>query len=166
KKLNSAVFPGQQGGPLMHVIAAKAVAFAEADTTEFRFYMFEVRGNAQMSADIFKERGYKVVSGGTENHMFLVDFTDADFSGADAERWLGQAGIVVNKNTVPGETRSPAECSGIRIGLAALTTRGATEFEVDAIMNGICDILDSKGDAEVISRVKQEVINIAINLKK
>lgn len=162
KKLNSAIFPGNQGGPLMHVIAAKAVAFGEALTHDYRMYMFDVRGNAQMSADILTKRGLKIVSGGTDNHMFLVDLSDEDFTGKDVEGWLGQAGITVNKNTVPGETRSPFTTSGIRIGLAAITTRGFTEFEIGEVMGGIADIITHAGDQEVIKRVKDKLLPIAL----
>lgn len=163
KKLNSAIFPGNQGGPLMHVIAAKAVAFNEALTHDYRMYMFEVRGNAKMSAEILKERGLNIVSGGTDNHMFLVDLSDEDFTGKDVEKWLGQAGITVNKNTVPGETRSPFQTSGIRIGLAAITSRGFSEFEIGEVMNGIADIITHAGDPEVIERVKNKMLPIALS---
>lgn len=162
KKFNSAIFPGNQGGPLMHVIAAKAICFAEANTFEYRSYMFDVRALASYAAESFKTAGYKVVSGGTDNHMFLLDFTESGFSGKEAETWLGKAGITVNKNTVPGETRSPFETSGIRIGLAALATRKFTEFEVNTVVEQMIKILDSKGDDEVIAQAKDKLQLIAI----
>ena len=162
KKLNSSIFPGNQGGPLMHVIAAKAVAFGEALTHEYRMYMFNVRANARMSAEILKENGLTIVSGGTDNHMFLIDLSDEDFTGKDVEKWLGQAGITVNKNTVPGETRSPFQTSGIRIGLAAITTRGFSEFEIGEVMNGIAEIIKHAGDSEVIEHVKDKMLPIAL----
>lgn len=162
KKLNSAIFPGNQGGPLMHVIAAKAVAFGEALTHDYRMYMFDVRANAQMSAEILKDHGLKIVSGGTDNHMFLVDLSDENFTGKDVEKWLGQAGITVNKNTVPGEKRSPFQTSGIRIGLAAITTRGFSEYEIGEVMNGIAEIIKHGGDPEVIEHVKDKMLPIAL----
>lgn len=162
KKFNSSVFPGNQGGPLLHVIAAKAICFAEASTYEFSYYIHEVRAHARMSSEVLKERGLKVVSDGTDNHMFLLDFTDENFTGKDVEQWLGKAGITVNKNTVPGEKRSPFVTSGVRIGLSAITSRGFNTFEIDAIMNGIADIILSDGDEEIIKRVKAECEAMAI----
>lgn len=162
KKLNSAIFPGNQGGPLMHVIAAKAVAFGESLTHEYRMYMFNVRANARMSAEILKESGLTIVSGGTDNHMFLIDLSEEEFTGKDVEGWLGQAGITVNKNTVPGEKRSPFQTSGIRIGLSAITTRGFSEFEIGEVMQGIADIITSGGDQDVIEIVKNKMLPIAL----
>lgn len=162
KKLNSAIFPGTQGGPLLHVIAAKAVCFKEAMTYDYRVYLSEVKSNASMAVEIFKERGYKIVSDGTDNHMLLVDLTDKDITGKEAEEWLGKAGITVNKNTVPGETRSPFVTSGIRIGLQAITTRGFENHEIDLIIKGICDVLDNKGDEETVTAVKELCHDLSI----
>lgn len=133
KRLNSAVFPGSQGGPLMHVIAAKAVAFKEAMQPEFKIYAQQILKNARTMSDVMIRRNYAVVSGGTQNHMFLVSLLDKDISGKDAETALGRANIVVNKNTVPAETRSPSVTSGLRIGTPAITTRGFKEKETKKI---------------------------------
>lgn len=156
KKLNSAIFPGIQGGPLMHVIAAKAVAFKEALLPEFKTYSEQVIKNAQAMAATFIERGYKIVSGGTHNHLFLVDLIDKDITGKDAEVALGEANITVNKNTVPGEPRSPFVTSGLRIGTPAVTTRGFKENEVKQVAGWICDILDSLEDKATTQRVLAE----------
>ena len=142
KKLNSAVFPGQQGGPLMHVIAAKAVAFGEALKPEFAEYQQQVLKNAKVMADVIIERGYKVVSGGTDDHLFLVDLIGREVTGKDAEETLGQAHITLNKNAVPNDPRSPFVTSGLRIGSPAGTTRGFKEAEMAQIAGWICDILD------------------------
>lgn len=158
KKFNSLVFPGCQGGPLMHVIAAKAVAFKEALEPGFRDYQQNVVDNARAMAGVIVERGYKVVSGGTDNHLFLIDLIDKDITGKDAEAALGRAHITVNKNTVPGEPRSPFVTSGLRIGTPAITTRG---FDVDdsrALAGLICDVLDAIGDEQVEARVRDQAI--------
>lgn len=161
KKFNSSVFPGNQGGPLLHVIAAKAVCFAEASTYDFSYYIHEVRGYSRMAAEMLIERGFSIVSGGTDNHMFLMDFTGEEFTGKDVEQWLGKAGITVNKNTVPGETRSPFVTSGIRIGFSAIASRGFNQFEVGEVVNCIADIIESDGDEEVIAKCKAKCEAIA-----
>lgn len=160
KKLNSMVFPGTQGGPLMHVIAAKAVAFKEALEPEFRVYQQQVVANARAMAKRMQERGYKIVSGGTDNHLFLVDLIDKDITGKDADAALGAANITVNKNSVPNDPRSPFVTSGIRIGTPAVTTRGFKEAEVRALADWICDILDRPGEGGVIGRVRGQVLDI------
>jgi glycine hydroxymethyltransferase len=161
KKFNSAVFPGIQGGPLMHVIAAKAVAFREALQPEFKVYQQQVVANARAMARVFLDRGYKVVSGGTDNHLFLLDLVAKDVTGKDAEAALGRAHITVNKNAVPNDPRSPMVTSGLRIGSPAGTTRGFREAEMSAIAGWIADIVDAMSagrDVEaVISRVRGEV---------
>lgn len=158
KKLNSVVFPGMQGGPLMHVIAAKAVAFKEALQPAFRDYQQQVITNARTMAQVLHERGYKIVSGSTDNHLFLVDLIDKDISGKDAENRLGLANITLNKNMVPNDPRSPFVTSGLRIGTPALTTRGMKEKEAAQIANWVCDILDNLNDDAVLSRVKEQVL--------
>lgn len=157
KRLNSAVFPGSQGGPLMHVIAAKAVAFKEAMQPEFKSYAQQILKNAQVMVAVIMERNYAVVSGGTQNHMFLVSLLDKEISGKDAELALGQANITVNKNTVPGEIRSPFITSGFRIGTPAVTTRGFKEKEVSQLGHWICDILDDPTNKNVIADIKEKV---------
>ena len=157
KKLNSAIFPGIQGGPLMHVIAAKAVAFKEAMSEDFTRYQQQVVTNARAMADIIIERGYKVVSGGTDNHLFLVDLIAKGITGKDAEAALGQAYITTNKNSVPNDPQSPFVTSGIRIGTPAITTRGFDENDARALAGWICDILDDLANEDVINRVKGEV---------
>ena len=161
KKLNSAVFPGNQGGPLMHVIAAKAVAFAEALTPEFKSYQLNVKRNAQAMAQVFVERGHKVVSGGTENHLFLLDLIAKDVTGKDAEAVLGQAHITVNKNAVPDDPRSPFVTSGLRIGSPAATTRGFGEAEMRQVAGWIADLVDTmaeQGNVDAaVSKVRAEV---------
>ncbi|KAA9130755.1 serine hydroxymethyltransferase [Marinihelvus fidelis] len=154
KRLNSLVFPGTQGGPLMHVIAAKAVAFKEALDPSFADYQRLVVDNARAMADTLVQRGYKVVSGGTDNHLFLVDLIGRDYTGKDAEESLGRANITVNKNTVPGEPRSPFVTSGLRLGTPAVTTRGFGVEECTELAVTICDLLDNVGDeaAEARSR--------------
>lgn len=160
KKLNSMVFPGLQGGPLMHVIAAKAVAFKEALQPEFRTYQQQVISNARAMAKTLQERGYKIVSNGTDNHLFLVDLIDKDISGKDAENVLGAANITLNKNMVPNDPRSPFVTSGLRIGTPALTTRGFKEAEVSKVANWICDILDDHNNAALVAQIKQQVLTI------
>ncbi|MCH8476797.1 MAG: serine hydroxymethyltransferase [Wenzhouxiangella sp.] len=149
RKFNSLVFPGCQGGPLMHVIAAKAVAFLEALQPEFKAYQQQVVDNARAMAKTIIERGYKVVSGGTDNHLFLIDLIDKDITGKDAEEALGRANITVNKNTVPGEPRSPFVTSGLRIGTPAVTTRGFLPDDCTELANLIADVLDKPGDEGV-----------------
>lgn len=160
KKLNSAVFPGGQGGPLMHVIAAKAVAFKEALSDEFKTMQKQVKANAQAMTKVFVERGVNIVSGGTDNHLFLVDLISKDITGKDAEDALGRANITVNKNTVPNEPRSPFVTSGLRLGTPAVTTRGFKEAEVTELAGWICDILDDINNEQVISDVKSKVMEL------
>jgi len=157
KKFNSLVFPGTQGGPLMHVIAAKAVAFLEAMQPDFVDYQKQVRKNAQTMAAVLQERGYKIVSGGTENHMFLVDLIDKDITGKDADAALGRAHITVNKNSVPKDPRSPFVTSGLRLGTPAITTRGFGEEEVTLLSGWIADILDNIEDESRIDAVRDQV---------
>ncbi|MBB5322191.1 serine hydroxymethyltransferase [Marinobacter oulmenensis] len=157
KKLNSAVFPGGQGGPLMHVIAAKAVCFKEAMSDEFRAYQQQVVKNAAAMAEVFIERGYDVVSGGTKNHLFLVSLIKQDITGKDADAALGRAHITVNKNAVPNDPRSPFVTSGLRIGTPAVTTRGFGEAECRDLAGWMCDILDNLDDEAVIKRVQEQV---------
>ncbi|HHM05870.1 MAG TPA: serine hydroxymethyltransferase [Gammaproteobacteria bacterium] len=161
KKLSATVFPGTQGGPLMHVIAAKAVAFKEALQPEFKAYQQQVIANARAMADTMKRRGYNIVSGGTDNHLFLVDLIDKDITGKDAEAALGAAHITVNKNAVPNDPRSPFVTSGIRVGTPALTTRGFSEQQCRELAGWMCDILDDLADEAVIERVKAQVCDIA-----
>ncbi|WP_025821135.1 serine hydroxymethyltransferase [Shewanella marina] len=158
KKLNSAVFPGGQGGPLMHVIAAKAVAFKEALSPEFTVYQQQVVANAKAMANTFIERGYKVVSGGTDNHLFLLDLIDKDITGKDADAALGRANITVNKNSVPNDPRSPFVTSGLRIGSPAMTRRGFKEAESIELTHWMCDVLDNINDEAVIEQVKGKVL--------
>lgn len=157
KKLQSAVFPGNQGGPLMHAIAAKAVCFKEALSPDFKVYQQQVVKNAQAMAQVLIERGYDIVSNGTDNHLFLLSLIKQDVTGKEADAWLGQAGITVNKNAVPNDPRSPFVTSGIRIGTPAVTTRGFGEAEVRDLAGWIADILDSKGDAAVVTEVAAKV---------
>jgi len=157
KKLQSIVFPGIQGGPLMHVIAAKAVAFKEALDPSFKTYQQQVVKNAQAMARTIVERGYKVVSGGTENHLVLVDMIAKGITGKDAEAALGRAHITVNKNAVPGDPQKPFVTSGLRIGTPAVTTRGYGEQDCIDLANWMCDVLDNLGDDGVISRVRGNV---------
>ncbi len=157
KKLNSMVFPGTQGGPLMHVIAAKAVAFQEALQPEFKTYQQQVLANARAMAAAFQRRGYKVVSGGTDNHLFLLDLSDKRMTGKDADAALGQAHITVNKNAVPNDPRPPTVTSGLRIGSPASTTRGFKEAEMTQVAGWIADIVDAEGSADVVTRVRSEV---------
>jgi glycine hydroxymethyltransferase len=160
KKFNSAVFPGGQGGPLMHVIAAKAVAFKEALSDEFKETQKQVIKNAQAMVKVMLDRGYKIVSGGTDNHLFLVDLIDKDITGKDAEAALGRANITVNKNTVPNEPRSPFVTSGLRMGTPAITTRGFKEAEATMLAGWICDILDDINNETVIGEVKAKVAEL------
>lgn len=161
KKLNSAVFPGIQGGPLMHVIAAKAVAFKEALAEDFKTYQQQVVVNARAMAQVFVDRGYKVVSGGTDNHLFLLDLVAKDVTGKDAEAALGRAHITVNKNAVPNDPRSPFVTSGLRIGSPAGTTRGFSAGDMAAVAGWIADIVDAmsgNGDVDaVIAQVRAQV---------
>ncbi len=160
KKLNSAVFPGGQGGPLMHVIAGKAVAFKEALSPEFKEYQQQVVVNAKAMANTFIERGFDVVSGGTENHLFLLDLIAKDITGKDADAALGRANITVNKNSVPNDPRSPFVTSGLRIGSPAITRRGFKEAEAVELTNWICDILDDISNEATIERVKNQVLEL------
>ncbi|WP_303291763.1 serine hydroxymethyltransferase [Marinobacter sp. SS5-14b] len=157
KKLNSAVFPGGQGGPLMHVIAAKAICFKEAMSDDFKAYQQQVVTNASVMAEVFVERGFDVVSGGTKNHLFLVSLIKQDITGKDADAALGRAHITVNKNAVPNDPRSPFVTSGLRIGTPAVTTRGFGEQECRDLAGWMCDILDNLEDDAVISRVREQV---------
>jgi glycine hydroxymethyltransferase len=160
KKLNSLVFPGTQGGPLMHVIAAKAVAFKEAMEPEFRAYQAQVIENARAMAKIFMDRGYDVVSKGTDDHLFLVSFIEAGLTGKDVDAWLGAANITVNKNAVPNDPQSPFVTSGIRVGTPAVTTRGFGEQECVDLAGWMCDIIDSRGDQAVIESIRAKVLAI------
>ena len=157
KKLNFAVFPESQGGPLMHVIAAKAVCFKEAMEPEWKAYQAQVVKNAQAMAETFMARGIKIVSEGTDDHLFLVDLIDKEFSGKDADAALGRANITVNKNSVPNDPRSPFVTSGLRIGTPAVTRRGFKEAEVTELTNWICDILDDINNEDTINAVKEKV---------
>jgi glycine hydroxymethyltransferase len=157
KKLNSAVFPGGQGGPLMHVIAAKAVCFKEAMSDEFKVYQQQVIKNAKAMAKVFVTRGFDVISGGTENHLFLVSLIKQDITGKDADAALGKAHITVNKNAVPNDPRSPFVTSGLRIGTPAVTTRGFGESECRDLAAWMCDVLDNLEDDAVNSRVREQV---------
>ena len=160
KKLSSLVFPGTQGGPLMHAIAGKAVALKEALEPEFKIYQQQVISNAQSMADSFIKRGYKIVSGGTDNHLFLVDLIDKNITGKDADAALGRAYITVNKNTVPNDPRSPFVTSGLRIGTPASTTRGFGEIEIRQVADWICDVLDQMGDESVVDNVRAQVLEL------
>lgn len=156
-KINKSVFPGLQGGPLMHVIAAKAVGFRENLKPEWKLYAKQVKANIAKMASVLVSRGYELVSGGTDNHLILMSFLDREFSGKDADLALGNAGITVNKNTVPGEKRSPFVTSGIRIGSPALTARGMKEAEFEWIAHKIADILDNITNMELQANIKQEI---------
>jgi len=160
KKLNSIVFPGTQGGPLMHVIAAKAVSFKEALDPEFTTYQKQVVENARTMASIMLERGYNIVSGGTDNHLLLVDLINKGITGKDAEAALGEANITVNKNAVPNDPQSPFVTSGIRVGTPAITTRGFGKQETSDLTHWMCDVLDNLGDQAVREKVKQKVLEI------
>ncbi len=160
KKLNSLVFPGTQGGPLMHVIAAKAVAFKEALEPEFKTYQEQVVKNARAMANTMIERGYRIVSGGTDDHLFLVDLIEKPMTGKQADAALGQANITVNMNAVPNDPESPFVTSGIRIGTPAVTTRGFGETECASLAGWICDILDDIESTDSIDTVRQKVLDI------
>jgi glycine hydroxymethyltransferase len=160
KKLNSAVFPGYQGGPLMHVIAAKAVAFKEAMLPDFKIYQQQVIKNAQAMAEVFMTRGYDVISKGTDDHLFLVSFIDAGLTGKDIDAWLGDAHITVNKNSVPNDPQSPFVTSGIRIGTPAVTTRGFNEQDCKVLAGWMCDVISSGGDEAVVKSVREQVKGI------
>nr|WP_278978860.1 serine hydroxymethyltransferase [Providencia alcalifaciens] len=160
KRLNSAVFPGSQGGPLMHVIAGKAVALKEAMEPAFKTYQQQVAKNAKAMVEVFQQRGFKVVSGGTENHLFLVDLVDKDITGKDADAALGRANITVNKNSVPNDPKSPFVTSGVRIGSPAITRRGFNEADARELAGWMCDILDNLNDEATIEAVKQKVLAI------
>ena len=160
KKINSMIFPGMQGGPLMHVIAAKAVAFREAASEEFRAYQRQVLDNAQAMVAVFLERGYKVVSGGTDDHLFLVDFIEQGYTGKDVDAALGAAHITVNKNTVPNDPQKPFVTSGIRVGTPAVTTRGFGAEECRQLAGWMCDIIDALDDAAVRDRVRGQVAEL------
>lgn len=157
KKLNSAVFPGNQGGPLMHVIAAKAVCFKEALEDNFKTYQQQVVKNAKAMAKVVQDRGYEVISGGTENHLMLISLVKQEMTGKEADKWLGDAHITVNKNAVPNDPKSPFVTSGIRIGTAAVTTRGFDENDVTELAGWMCDVLDARGDEKAISDVREKV---------
>eukprot|EP00767_Chilomastix_cuspidata_P007493 gnl/Chilomastix_cuspidata/8198.p1 GENE.gnl/Chilomastix_cuspidata/8198~~gnl/Chilomastix_cuspidata/8198.p1 ORF type:complete len:421 (-),score=-12.82 gnl/Chilomastix_cuspidata/8198:151-1413(-) len=163
KKINSAIFPGLQGGPLVHVIAAKAVAFKEILDPSWKEYAKQVKANAKKLGEVLISRGYDIVSGGTDNHLVLVSFLNKDFSGKDADAALQNAGITVNKNTVPGETRSPFVTSGVRVGSPALTARGMKEKEFEFIANKIADILDDINNTELQKQIKLELKDLASN---
>lgn len=160
KKLNSMVFPGSQGGPLMHVIAAKAVAFKEALQPEFKTYQERVVHNARVMVERFEQRGYKVVSGGTDNHLFLVDFIEKGLTGKAVDAALGRANITVNKNAVPNDPMSPFITSGIRVGTPAITTRGFNENEARELANWICDIIDDLENEGIILQIKRMVLEL------
>ena len=161
KKINSAIFPGLQGGPLVHVIAGKAVAFKEILAPEWKDYAKQVKANAKVLGEVLVSRGYDIVSGGTDNHLVLVSFLNKEFSGKDADAALGNAGITVNKNTVPGETRSPFVTSGIRVGSPALTARGMKEKEFEIIANKMCDVLDDIENTKLQETIKLELKELA-----
>ncbi|EAI4070687.1 serine hydroxymethyltransferase [Campylobacter jejuni] len=161
KKINSAIFPGIQGGPLMHVIAAKAVGFKFNLSDEWKVYAKQVRTNAQVLANVLMDRKFKLVSDGTDNHLVLMSFLDREFSGKDADSALGNAGITANKNTVPGETRSPFITSGLRLGTPALTARGFKEKEMEIVSNYIADILDDINNEKLQENIKQELKKLA-----
>ena len=160
RQFNSLIFPGIQGGPLMHVIAAKAVAFLEALQPEFKDYQAQVVANAQAMADTFMQHGYKVVANGTDNHLFLLDLIDKGITGKDADMALGSANITVNKNTVPNDPQSPFVTSGIRIGTAAITTRGMQEAQLRTLAQWMCRVLDNMHDADVINAVRHQVVEL------
>jgi glycine hydroxymethyltransferase len=160
KKFNSSVFPGMQGGPLMHVIAAKAVAFLEALQPEFREYQEKVVANARVMAEVFQQRGLKIVSGGTDDHLFLLDLTPKGVTGKDADAALGRANITVNKNAVPNDPQPPFVTSGLRIGTPAGTTRGFGEQEFTEIAHWISDVLDDMENEQVIEEVRGKVLEL------
>jgi glycine hydroxymethyltransferase len=160
KKLNSLVFPGTQGGPLMHVIAAKAVALKEAMEPQFKAYQVQVLANARAMVQVFLDRGYDIVSGGTDDHLFLVSFIAQGLTGKDVDAWLGAANITVNKNAVPNDPQSPFVTSGIRVGTPALTTRGCGEAEARSLAGWMCDLIDARGDQARVDEVKAKVLDL------
>jgi glycine hydroxymethyltransferase len=160
KKFNSLVFPGTQGGPLMHVIAAKAVAFKEAMEPDYKAYQQRVIDNARAMAKVFMERGYDVVSKGTDDHLFLVSFIEAGLTGKDVDAWLGAANITVNMNAVPNDPQSPFVTSGIRVGTPAVTTRGFNQSECVELAGWMCDIIDNRGEQAVIDAVKAKALDV------
>lgn len=160
KKLSSMIFPGTQGGPLMHVIAAKAVAFKEALQPDFKEYQTQVVKNAKAMAGVFIDRGYEVVSGGTDDHLFLVSFIAKGLTGKAVDAWLGQANITINMNSVPNDPQSPFVTSGIRVGTPAVTTRGFNEKDCNDLAGWMCDIIDANGDEKVINEVKAKALDI------
>ncbi len=162
KKINSAIFPGIQGGPLVHVIAAKAVGFKHNLSPQWREYAKQVKANAKVLGEVLIKRGYELVSGGTDNHLVLLSFLNKPFSGKDADIALGNAGITVNKNTVPGEHRSPFVTSGVRIGSPALTSKGMREAEFEFIANKIADVLDDIENTELQKKIKEELKELAL----
>ncbi len=164
KKLSSLVFPGTQGGPLMHVIAAKAVAFKEALEPAFKDYQRQVVLNAQTMAEVFLARGYDVVSGGTDDHLFLVSFIHQGLTGKDVDAWLGAANITVNKNAVPNDPQSPFVTSGIRVGTPAMTTRGCGLTEARDLAGWMCDVIDGRGEPGVIAAAKARVLDLCRRL--
>lgn len=164
KKINFMVFPAYQGGPHMHTIAAKAVAFKEAMQPEFKSYIKQVKANAQAMTKVFIDRGLKIVSGGTDNHLFLVDMIEKGLTGKEVDAALGRANITVNKNAVPNDPQSPFVTSGIRIGTPSITTRGFKEADAAQVATWICDIMDNMGEESVIQRVKGEVLQLCKKL--
>ncbi len=164
KKVNFMVFPAYQGGPHMHTIAAKAVAFKECMQPEFKQYIQQVKANAQAMTKVFIDRGLKIVSGGTDNHLFLVDMIEKGLTGKEVDAALSQANITVNKNAVPNDPQSPFVTSGIRIGTPSITTRGFKEAEAAQVATWICDIMDNMGDDATIARVKGEVLELCKKL--
>lgn len=164
KKLASAVFPGSQGGPLMHAIAAKAVCFKEAMSDDFQSYQKQVIINAKAMAEVIQSRGYEIVSGGTKNHLMLISLIKQGITGKEADKWLGDAHITVNKNSVPNDPKSPFVTSGIRIGTPAITTRGFGEAEVRELAGWICDVLDARGDEAVLAATHEKVAQICNKL--
>jgi len=160
KKLNSMIFPGTQGGPLMHVIAAKAVALLEALQPAFKAYQRQVVANARAMAETLQERGHRIVSGGTDNHLFLLDLIGRDYTGKDADAALGRAHITVNKNAVPNDPRPPFVTSGLRIGTPAITTRGFGLDESRQVAHWIADLLEAMGDEAAVQRVREQVLAI------
>ena len=160
KKLNSAVFPGSQGGPLMHVIAAKAVCFKEALDPEFKLYMQQVIDNAKLMCEVIQDRGIDVVSGKTDNHIVLMDLRSKGLTGKDCELALGQANVTVNKNAVPDDPQSPFVTSGIRLGTPAVTTRGFKSGEIEILTNWICDVVLDLGNADKINSIKDQVVEM------
>ncbi len=157
KKINSAVFPGNQGGPMMHVIAAKAICFKEALEDNFTTYQQQVVKNAKAMAKVIIDRGYEIISGGTENHLMLISLVKQEMTGKEADKWLGDAHITVNKNAVPNDPKSPFVTSGIRIGTSAVTTRGFDEADVTELAGWMCDVLDARGNEEVLAQVREKV---------